>query len=221
MPQESTYTNTTLDPAAQAAAAAAANGTGRRLLDPYNLYVLGQGAKAVAGPLVKAAPALVGEIGGQLAWSTRKNREQLKRSYDDMMNGRLGLTNTQKTAMAGQANQQIQAGLAPQRDQLARAGAAMGPGGAGAIADQEAAQANAAALGQAQAQQGIEALSNQQALSKEAQIKAQLAQQSQIAKEDWRRVGGILAGSYGAQQPAPSTGFISDAYSHAMAQAGS
>ena len=181
--------------------------------DPYQLKQVGNVVGSVVKPLVQAAPALAGEIGGQLAFSTRANRKLMKQRYNDLLNNRLGFTQGQKLQMGQEGQDAINAQLAPQQDALNRMTAASGIQ-SGATANQQAALANAAAAGAAQLQGQIQNMSQQQVLQRDAEIRQQLANQSQIAKDDWRRVGSILQGAYGTPQQ-NDTSFIDRASQYA------
>ena len=186
-------------------------------MDPFTLAAAGNAVKKAVGPATAVGPALVGEIGGQLTFAARKNRELAKRAYSDMVNNRLGLTNAQKTQAAGQAARSISAATAPQAEMLRRQAAAGGIGSAGAMADQQAALAGSVASAQAQAQQGIEAQSQQQALAKQAQTMAMLAQREATGKEDWRRIGSLLQSGKGQMAPV-DTSFVGRASQYAQTQ---
>lgn len=165
---------------------------------------LASGAQLAAGlssGLAAGGQQLGAGIGAGIAglsWAGRKHRELLKGDVAKMEAGKLGWTEAQKRQYLGASLRAAQAAAAPMLAAMEQQRAAQGFGRSGAATDQIGAAQGAIQSGVAQAVGGGEALSQQQALTKEADIKARVAAQRDKVSGDWGNVMGGVAGAAGA-----------------------
>lgn len=132
-----------------------------------------------------------------LSWSGRKTRQQLKTDVAKMEAGKLGWSLAQKRQYLGEAMRASEAQTRPMEAELARERAAVGFGRSGAQTEQIGEVQRAAQAGVAEAIRGGEALSQQQALQKEAEIKARVVAQRDKVARDWGNVAGGVVGMAG------------------------
>lgn len=164
----------------------------------------------IGGITAAAKEPIAGVIGSQ-SKAARWHRKTLRADQAAYDAGQLGLSDAQKQQMAGAAQEQVQASLQPQANEIARQQAAMGFGRSGAATAATGQLANATAGATAGAMKNIEALSQEQVARKQADVVGRTAAQRQKIQTDWNnwaesakkdraannQAGSALAAAYG------------------------
>ena len=132
-----------------------------------------------------------------LSYAGRKNRELLKKDVAKMEAGKLGWSQARKRQYLGEAMKAAEAQSRPVEAELARERASVGFGRSGAQTESLGAVQQAVQSGVAGAVASGEALSQQQAIAKEADIKARVSAQRDKVAGDWGNVMGGVAGIAG------------------------
>lgn len=139
------------------------------------------------GGITSAIKAPIAGVVGSQSKAARWHRKTLRADQAAYDSGQLGMSDTQKQQAAGAAQEQIQASLAPQANEIARQQAAMGFGRSGAATAATGQLANATAGATAGAMKNLDALSQEQVNAKQADVVNRTAVQRQKIQDDWNK----------------------------------